>query len=491
MTNYIDINKNTILSSLMWKMLEKFSTQGCSLIIQIILARLLLPSDFGNLAIILAIVNFLSVFVQSGLSAAIIQKRDLSQLDINTLFSISLSVAGVIYFALYFLVPYFSDYYEKPELILPIRVTALILFLYSFNSIQVGILSRQMNFKAVFVRQSMAVLLAGLISIILACLDFGLWALILYNFLNILFVVVFLLIGTNIKFRFQISRESACSLYSFCVKIMGANMISGLGDLFRTMIIGKKYSTSELAYYDRAYNYSLLVLQIVNNSIQSILLPVFARKQDNLVQLKETSRKSTQLSLFVLTPFLFGMIVIAKPLVLLLLTEKWLPCVPYFMLFLLFRLAGSIVGIDKQVYMALGKSSILLYFEFFLLIANVIMLLITVPIGIKAIAIGALVVEYLSSFVLILISQRVYSYTLRERFKDLIRPIITSIVMMGTMWGVSLSTLNGLLLILIQVVVGFVVYLFLCYKFKDNSFLYLSGIVKDICCKYQNFVSKY
>ena len=487
MSDNVVVNRNVILSSLSWKMLEKFSTQGCSLIIQILLARLLLPSDFGKLAIILAIVNYLSVFVQSGLSAAIIQKKDLTQVDINTLFTISISVAGLLYILLFCIAPFISDYYEKPDLTLPIRITALILFLYSFNSIQVGILSRQMNFKAVFIRQSLAVVLAGFIGVLLAYCNFGLWALISYNLLNVLFVVVFLLIKTNIKFHFQISKESACSLYSFSVKIMGANMISGFGDLFRTMTIGKRYSTSDLAFYDRAYNYSLLVLQIINNSIQSILLPVFSREQDDIGKLKETSRKSIRLTIFILAPFLFGMIVVSKPLVVLLLTEKWLPCVPFFMLFLLFRLAGSIVGIDKQVYMALGKSSILLYFEFFLLIANVIMLLITVPISIKAIAFGALFVEYLSSFVLIIISQKVYSYTIKERFSDLMRPIMNSVIMMGAMWSLSLLDINGLILMFLQGLLGAFIYLLLCYISRDSSFVYLNNVIIE---SYKQFFNR-
>lgn len=478
MNSDIEVSRKTIISSLMWKMLEKLSTQSCSLIVQIVLARLLMPSDFGNLAIILAIVSFLSIFVQSGLSAAIIQKKELSQIDINTLFTISISVAAILFVSLFLMAPVFSDYYMKPDLTIPIRLTALILFLYSFYSIQVGVLSRQMNFKAIFVRQFFAVILAGITAIVLACWNCGLWSLIFYHILNVFFVVVFLLIGTDIRFTFQVSKESAYSLYSFSAKIMGANMISGFSDLFRTMAIGKKYSSSDLAFYDRAYNYSLLILQIINNSIQSILLPVFSRRQDDLAQLKETSRKSMRLTLFFLVPIIFGLIVLTRPLVILVLTEKWAPCIPFLMLFLFFRLAGSIVGIDKQVYMALGKSSILLYFESCLLIANVIMLLITVHISIKAIAIGAVIVEYLSAFALIIISKKVYSYTIKERIADLSRPVINSLVMMGVMLCLCLLDMEGIVLILCQVAVGGATYFFLTYVTKDASLIYLGSMIK-------------
>lgn len=475
-----NITRRKVFSSLAWRVLERILTQGCSLLVQVILARLLLPSDFGNLAIILAIVGYLSVFVQSGVSTAIIQKKDLSSIDVNTLFTISISIATVIFFLLFIISPYISEYYNKPELTSPLRVTASLLFFYSINAIQVGVLSRKMDFKTIFLRNSFVVPLAGTVAIIMAYNGLGLWSLITHAILNIVLTVVFMSIGTNMKLRFQYSKESACALYSFSIKIMGASMISGFSDLFRTMSIGKKYSTSDLAFYDRGYNYSLLVLQVINNSIQSVLLPVFSRDQDDISHLKEVSRKSIRLTVFTLAPFLFGMIIIAKPLVLLLLTEKWLPCVPFFMMFLFFRLAGSIVGIDKQVFMALGKSSIIFYFELFLLIANITMLLITVPISIKAIAIGALIVEYTSSFILIYISKRVYSYSLRERFSDLIRPILNSTIMIGIMFPISFWGLSNVLLIIAQTLTGFGVYILLAYLTKDPSSLYISNLIKSI-----------
>jgi O-antigen/teichoic acid export membrane protein len=473
------ISRNNIILSLIWRILEQFLVRGSSLVVQIVLARLLLPSDFGTVAIIVAIVHYFSVFVQSGMSAALIQKKDLLQIDIDTLFTISFGIAGFIYAIIFVISPSVSCYYKMPELCLPLRITSVILFLYSINSIQSGVLSRKMAFKTIFVRNSVVVPVSGSIGILMAYNGFGIWSLISYSILNILLAVIFMSVGTHIKMGFHFSKKSARTLYSFSIKIMGANMISGFSDLFRTMTIGKKYTTSELAFYDRAYNYSLLVQQVVNSSVQSVLLPVFSRTQDDLEHLKEMARKSIRISVFVMAPFLLGMTVIAKPLVLLLLTEKWLPCVPFFMLFLVFRLAGSIVGIDKQVYMALGKSSIFFYFELFLLAANIIMILITVSIGIEAIAIGALAVEYISSFVIVIISRKIYSYTIRERVVDLSLPVINSLIMMATMWIVNLTGLEGIMLIIAQVLTGILTYLTLSCSFHDKSLNYIITIVKN------------
>ena len=476
------ISRNIVLSSLMWKGLEKIFSQGSNLIIQIILARLLLPSDFGSLAIIVALVNYISVFVESGLSTAIIQKKDVSQKDINTLFTVSICAAFICYLFFYFFSPYIASYYNNPDLVKPIRVAALVLFLYSYNSIQLGLLSRGMEFKVIFFRTAIAVPMSGFIGIYLAYHGFGLWSLIVNFVLNILIATIVMAIFNKTKVGIGFSIQSAKELYSFSIKILGASLISGFGDLFRTMSIGKKYTTEQLAYYDRAYTYASVVLQIVTNSIQSVLLPVFSREQDNIEHLKTLSRKSIRITVFFVTPLLLGAAILSKPLFLVLLTEKWLPAVPFFMLFCIFRWAGCVVGIDKQVILALGKSSIIMYFEAFLLCSNIIMLLITIPISIKAIAIGALIVEYTGSLVIVLVSIKLYNYTLRERLSDLLKPLLNSIIMAVAMFlvgrlGQPYIAVGWLLLILIFT--GLAVYYILVNITKDNSCDYIKQIVKD------------
>ena len=473
------IDSGIIISSLIWKVLERFFSQGVNLVIQIMLARLLLPSDFGTLAIIVALINYISVFVQSGLSTAIIQKKYISQTDINTLFTISISIAGICYALFYFISPVLASFYDNDNLVSPLRVTALVLFFYSYNSIQMGILSRRMEFKIIFLRTAIAIPLSGIVGIYMAYCDYGLWALIANFILNILFSSIVMAIGTKMSVGFSFSLKSAKELYSFSIKIIGASLVSGFSDLFRTMSIGKKYNTAQLAYYDRAYTYALVAMQIVNNSIQSVLLPVFSREQDNIMKLKELSRKSVRITVFCVTPLLLGVAVMAKTLVLLLLTEKWLPIIPFFMLFCVFRWIGCVVGIDKQVILALGKSSIIFYFEVFLLVSNVLLLIITVPISIQSIAVGSLIVEYISGIVIFIISKKVYSYSYMERVVDLYKPIINSIVMIVFMQMINFFNLDNLWLLIYQCITGIIVYLTMAYLTKDESLLLMRNVVRE------------
>lgn len=473
------ISKSIVANSLVWKILERLFSQGGNLIIQIILARLLLPSDFGSLAIIMAIINYLSIFVQSGLSAALIQKKNLREVDVSTMLAISMVISTVLYIGVYLSAPLISNYYGDPLLLKPIRVTGLVLFLYALNSIQVGLLSRNMDFKVIFIRSIIAVPFAGCVAIIMAYKGLGIWALIANLLINIALSTAIMMIGSKVRLRLRFSYKSAKALYSFSIKIMGANIISGFCDLLRTTMIGKRYSVSELAFYDKATTYSSLITQIVGNSIQSVLLPVFSRQQESLENLKNTVRRSIGMSMFGLTPILLGLFVIAKPFVVVLLTEKWLPCVPYLMLFCLFRYSGSIVGIDKQALLAINKGSILFYYEFLLLIANVTMLFITIPISVMAIAIGAIIVEYSANFVLIIISRRVYGYTLTERFVDLLKPLLSSIGMMVGMYAITYATNDYVTQLVVQIIVGLIIYFVMSKILNDNNLKYIFEVINN------------
>lgn len=473
------INKNIVASSLLWKFLERIVSQGCNLIVQILLARLLMPEEFGNLAIIMAIINYLSMFIQAGLTTAIVQKKTLDQLDVDTLFTITFILNIVLYSCIFFVSPYIASYYDNLDLVMPIRVTALILFLYSINSIQIGILSRGMNFRVLFYRSIVAVPIAGVISIMMAYMRCGLWSLIVNSLLCVLLSTIIMAIGTRSPMNFRLSLQRAKNIYSFAIKIIGANIVSGFSDLFRTMSIGRKYSISDLAYYDKAFSYSYLIVQIASNSIQSVVLPAFSRNQDNKNKIKEMSRSSIRLSMFIMTPILFGAIIISKTAVLVLLTERWLPCVPYLMLFCLFRWSGCVVGIDKQVFLALGRSSLLLYFEFLSMTANIIMLFITIPIGIKVVAIGAFIVESSANIGLMILSTKIYDYSLYERFKDLFSPIIYSCFMMFAMWLIQFLEFNDIVQLIIQIIVGLGVYICISILLRDKSMNEIVAITKN------------
>ena len=464
---------NSIVSSLLWKAGERVLVQGLGIFIQIILARLLLPKDFASLAIINSIINYLGLFVQSGLSVAVVQKKELTKEDLSTLTSISLFVALILFIGLYIISPVISNYYAIGELTWPIRIMGISLFLFSFNSIQTGLLTRKMMFRTIFYRSLLATPIAGLAGIYMAYTGYGIWSLVAYSIINILSIVIFMNMIPQLRLSLGFSWKSAKELYSFSSKILGTNLISAGGDTIRTMTIGKVYTPDKLAFYDKGYSYSALVTQVVNTSLSSVLLPVFSREQDNMIQLRDVVRKSVRMSAFIMIPILTFVAVTSESFVFIVLSEKWLPCALYLSLFCILRIPGIITSIDKQVYYALKKSHIGLYYEVGILVLNMFALVLTIPYGIVFVAVGYVIVEFIGNFALCIISNVVFNYTLGKRFEDLLKPIVSSAVMATLVYSVSFFNLGMFTLLSIQIVTGIVVYFLMAVITKDYNLKFI------------------
>lgn len=477
------VTRNKVVNSLWWKMLERLFTQGVNLLVQILLARLLLPEDFGSLAIIVAITNYAALFVQSGLGTAIIQKENLESKDVETLLTASLSIALVFYVVLFFSASWISAYYNAPGLVWPLRIQSLVLFLNAINAIQTALLSRSMSFKTLFLRSVIAVPVAGIVGVIMAYKGFGLWALVAHNLTNMLVIVLVMAIGAKIPLRLGFNLASAKALYSFSGKILLTNLVSGAGDTLRTMVIGKKYSRVDLSYYDKAYTYSSYVTQIVIGTIQSVILPVLSRRQDNVYVLKQMARRSISTSSFIMFPVLFWVAAASKPLVLLLLTAKWAPCIPFLMVFCVLRMCGCITSVDKQVYYALGRSEIGLFYESLFLLVNILVLLVTVRNGIMFIAVGYLLIEFLGTFAIFCVSSKVYQYSLSERVLDIFKPLIGSLVMFIVCYGMTYVGLGNLQTLLVQLVLGVAVYYGMAKLLHDTNLSYLKETIRESVLK--------
>lgn len=470
----------SIFHSLLWKVGERISVQGLGIIVQIILARLLMPEDFACLAIISAVINYLGLFVQSGLSVAVVQKKELTPKDVSTLTTISLGMALVMYVVLYVAAPYISKYYNLEDILWPIRVMGLSLFLFAFNSIQTGLLQRKMMFRTIFFRTCVASTLSSIIGIALAYFGLGIWALIAYSMSNILFIVIFMNMMPELRLKFGFSLKSAKELYSFSLKILGTSLISSGGDTVRTLVIGKHYSRNQLAFFDRGLSYSGMVTQVVNTSISAVVLPVFSRKQEDIGELKQSVRRFVRMSAFVMLPTLVMVALLAKPLVLIVLSEKWLPCAIFLSLFCLLRIPGVITSCDKQVYYALGKSNIGLYYEALLLGSNILSLIIMLPHGIMAVAICFTVIEYIGNTALFFVSSYVYGYTIKERFVDLAKPMFNTVIM-ALVAFLPTFIINAVWpLLLVQLTVSVVSYISMAHLTKDESMIELLNKIKRI-----------
>ena len=479
----VEVDRGKVAKSFFWKVLERLFSQGIGFVVQIVLARILMPEDFGSLAIIVAFTSYATLFVSSGVSTAVIQKKGLDRMDLSTLMTYTLGMASVFYLVLFFLAPFIADYYKAPILQTTLRVQAITLFLQGINSVQTGLLQRQMSFRQLFVRTMIAAPLAGSLGIVMALKGFGLWSLVAHGISNQVLVIIIMSFDKECRIPLGFSRSRMKEIFPFTSKIMLTYATSGLFDLVRTTMIGKRYSRDDLAYYDKGLTYSSYVTMLVNQSMGSVLLPAFSRKQDSMEALRSMARRSVKVTSFIMIPILVAVAIMAKPLILVLLTEKWLPCVPFLVIYCFLRMPGPILHIDKQVFYALGKSGVNLYYELCLFVCNFIALFIAIRINVLAIAIGALAVEMLGTLAIFVISSKVYGYTLKDRLLDMWKPIISSIVMAASLYGVGLLGFSNAVTIGVQIIIGFTVYFLMAKITHDDNLQYSLSIVKDMLNK--------
>ena len=467
------IEQHVITKSLLWKILERSSTQIINFTIQIFLARLISPEHFGELAIITAIINYASIFVQSGMSTAIIQKENLKYEDISTVTVISLLVALAMYILLYILSPFIANAYHMSILGPALRVLGVVLFLHAINSVQIGILTRKMQFNKIFYRSVISLPISGFIGIFLAYKGYGIWSLIAFNILNILITCVVMMFGLKIKFSLKISLKSAKEIYSFGIKIMLTSMITGAHDMLRTVFIGKVYSSNDLAFHDKGMTYSSYITQIITSSVPNVMLPVFSRSQNNISEIKNIMSKTMKMMSFFIFPILFGFAAISKEFVFIFLTEAWKGAIPFLITYCILRLPGCLTCIDKQIYLALGKSQICLKYEFIICFLNITLLLLNLFVfpfsnGAIYITIGAAVVEYIGFFILSYITKMEIDYSLLDRMNDILKPFISSLLMYISLLLIKNLNINIFMQLIVKILFGAIIYITLEIILKDK-----------------------
>lgn len=474
------VNKKKVISSLIWKFLERGGVQGVQFGLSIVLARLVSPSDYGMVAILLVFIQIANVFIQSGFNTALIQKKDADELDFSSVFYLSLVVAFLLYFLLFFVSPFIAEYYSQPSLTPLLRVISISLFFGAINSVQSAYVSKTMQFKRFFFSSMGAVLGSGILGIFLAFNGYGVWALVFQQLSNI--IITCFILWFTVKWRpslmFSIKRVK--SLFSFGWKLLCSALLDTVFRNIYNLIIGRVYSSEQLGVFNRGQQFPQVIATNLDGAIQSVMLPMLSANNDKVDEVKKITRRSISMSAYILMPCMFGLAAIAKPLVEMLLTEKWLPCVPFLQLacisYALYPIhTANLTGIN-----ALGRSDIFLKLEILKKILTVINLVITIPLGISAMAIGQVIQGVISTFINAYPNKKLMNYSYLEQIKDLFPSFGISIIMGMLVWSMNFLSFNIYVLLPMQIVVGFTVYFVLSKLLKLNSYLYLINTIKGV-----------
>lgn len=480
-----ETTKYKVLSSLIWKLLERGGSQGIQFIVTIVLARLLLPTEYGLIVLVTIFINIAGVVVQGGFNTALIQKKDAGDIDFSSVFYLNLFIASLLYLFLFFTSPLIAAFFYEPELKGVLRVLSISLFITAFNSIQLSVISRKFLFKNLFFSSLGAMILSGIIGVTMAYAGYGVWALVAHQITNQLIVTVILFFTVKWRPKLIFSMNSIQTLFTFGWKLLVSGLIDTLYINLRSILIGKMFSPAILGFYNRGEQFPNLIINNINGSIQSVMLPTLALYQDNKLRVRELVRRSIVTSSFIVFPLMVGMAVIAKPMIMILLTEKWLPLVPFLQIFCASYALWPIHTANLQVINALGRSDIYLKIEIIKKLIGLLILIISIPFGVYAMAYGVLVTGIISTFINSYPNIKLINYSFIEQWKDIFPSLLLSILMGIVIFFIPFIGLSTSLTLFSQVSIGVIIYIGLAIILKLECFNYLLSILKDTYKKKQ------
>ncbi len=475
---------HVVITSLFWKFLERVGTQIIQFIIQIILARLILPSEYGVISILTIFISITTVFIESGFSTAILQKKDVNELDYNTSFVTSSLIAVCMYIILFLAAPFIASFYQIDILCKVIRISSVILIIGAYNSVQITKVSKEMNFKRLFHYSLISVIVSGLLGIASAYYGLGVWALVIQQISQKAVLGVVMTFSLRWIPKLQFSNDSFQNLFSFGSKLLISNLINTVYNNIYGLVIGRIYNSECLGYYNRADQFPSMIVNNVNGSLQSVMLPVLSSKQDVLEDVKNTMRKTIKLSCYFIFPLMFGLLACSDLVVELFLTEKWLPCVPFMQLLCISYSFYPLHTVNLQTINALGRSDIFLKLEVIKKTIGIFVLCISFTLGIYYMVASQAFISILSSFINAKPNKQLLNYSFREQIKDIFPAFLSASVMSLAIILVNL-TIDGFIYIKLpfDIAMGIVIYLSMSKLLKINEFnqilLFAQEVIKN------------
>ena len=388
-----------VISNFIWRFAERCGAQLVTFIVSIVLARILAPEDYGTIALVTVFTTILQVFVDSGLGTALIQKKNADDLDFSSVFYFNFVVCLVLYAAMFMAAPVIAKFYGDVTLTPIIRVISLTIVISGVKGIQQAYVSKNMLFKRFFFSTIGGTIFSAFIGIGLAKAGYGVWALVAQQLSNATVDTVILWITVRWRPRKNFSWERLKGLLSFGWKLLVSSLLDTCYNNLRNLIIGKMYSPSDLAFYNQGDKFPKLIVTNINTSIDSVLLPTMSSAQDDRERVKNMTRRAIKTSTYVMAPLMMGLAFCTTPIVKLVLTDKWLPCVPFLRIFCITYMFWPVHTANLNAINAMGRSDWFLRLEIIKKIMGMAILLSTMWFGVMAMAYSLLLSSVLSQII--------------------------------------------------------------------------------------------
>ncbi|MBQ2818870.1 MAG: lipopolysaccharide biosynthesis protein [Clostridia bacterium] len=472
-----------VASGALWMFAERIGAQLISFVVSTAIARFTAPEHYGTIALINVFITFANLFVVSGFGSALIQKKDAGSVDFSSVFYTNLVFSIAIYAVLFLSAPLIAKVYNSPEVVLIIRILGFRIILASVNTIQHAYVSKTMQFRKFFWSTIIGTLISGVVGFALAFYGYGVWALVAQYMTNTLIDTIVLFITTKWRPTLEFSWTRVKELVSYAWKLLVSELINTTYIEVRALVIGLKYSSADLAYYNRGQSLPKLVSDNINSAMQSVLFPAMSKKQDDIEAFKTMAKRSIQVAGYTIMPMVLGLGLVAEPLIRLLLTETWISCVPYLQLFCLFYCLKPAQSAGLQVIRASGRSDIYLKQEIIKKLVGFVAILASIPFGPLAICAVSVIVHIFETLLTSFATKRILGYPVIEQFKDIFIGFIPLFCMSAVVILIGFLPIGDFAMICLQASMGAMVYLGVSVVTKNDAFAYSLTVARGFLKK--------
>lgn len=472
---------NKVTNGIKWQMLERVLTAVVQFIISVLLARLVLPDEYGIISLVTVFVTLADLLVTSGFGTALIQKKNIDDTDVNAVFTFSTIVSLAIWVLLFVAAPFVAAFYKIPIITNVLRIYALIIWPYAIAGLLRSLYMRELQFKVLFFVSSIPLLISGVIGVIVALYGGGVYALVAQNLTNAYGALILIWSVSKRKLRLRYNKGRITELWKYSWKLLIANIADVAYKNLYTLCIPKFYNDRMLGFYSYGRQIPNVIFSTLNSAMVSSMFPVFARKQDNILDLKASLRKTIRSCNFFYFPIMVGIVALSEPVILILLGEEWKESAWYLQFFCFVYGLHHIQNLNFQAISACGKSGVFLKYEMIKKVIGVVIMAVTLPLGIKWLMWGQIVNITIAILLNIHPNKKWLQYTLGEQLKDIVPYAILVIIMYLAVagCGILLKNVNFYLCTVLQVLAGVAVYIFGAWLLRIEELKETWNIVKN------------
>ena len=474
--------KNKVLNATLWNIFDRFYSQTIRFILNIILARILFPSDYGLIGMLAVFIAISQSFIEGGFINALIQKQNRTEKDFSTIFFFNIVVALFIYVLLFLAAPYVSVFYDEPTLTKLMRVLTVSIVFSAINVVPISMLHINLDFKKIAKVTVIASSISAIVSIYMAYAGYGVWALVLQSIITVILQSLFLFIITKWKPKFLFDKSSFIDLFSFGSKILIVNLFDRLIRNLYFIIIGKFYSVDQLGFYTRAEQFSQLPSSNIAGVFKNITFPHMCEIKENLEELKLYYTKTIMLSCIITFPILFFVSFFSESIIVFTLTEKWISASPLLKLIAISGLIHPINFLYTNLLLAKKRTDLYLYSETIKKLLIIVILILTVKQGIIIIIYGQILAAFLSLLVNFIFTNKIINYSLINQVQDIIPFLLISYCSFYMSFILMNNFSNEFFKLITGFVIGTVINFLLLYStnFKDLRNIFKQLIKKQL-----------